>query len=212
MLADVFPKARFICLYRHPMDFIASAVETCRWGFQSYGLYPYIAGTPGNFVFGLAKAWCERVSIMVALEARYPRRCLRVTYEDLVTDPTVVFTETCHFLSVPYEEQAVASAVGTEHLMGYGDHKIFISDEVSTDSLGRGSVVPVHMLTPPGFTNMNMLLDQLGYEQLSEDWGSHPSPLRRGLMGSERQQRLWDHVITALQVGLTAASYELGRC
>ncbi len=32
LLAQAYPKAKFICLYRHAMDVIASGVEACPWG------------------------------------------------------------------------------------------------------------------------------------------------------------------------------------
>ena len=31
------PRGRFICLYRHPMDVIASGIEACPWGLNGYG-------------------------------------------------------------------------------------------------------------------------------------------------------------------------------
>ncbi len=34
---DLFPKARFICLYRHCMDVIDSALEACPFGLRGYG-------------------------------------------------------------------------------------------------------------------------------------------------------------------------------
>jgi hypothetical protein len=41
LLAELFPRAKFICLYRHPMDFIISAIESCKFGYSHFGLYPY---------------------------------------------------------------------------------------------------------------------------------------------------------------------------
>ena len=58
LLARVYPQARFVCMYRHPMDVIASGVEACPWGLGGYGFDPYIAATPGNVVIapGISKA------------------------------------------------------------------------------------------------------------------------------------------------------------
>ncbi|MGH3176618.1 MAG: sulfotransferase family protein, partial [Streptosporangiaceae bacterium] len=50
LLRRVYPEARFICLYRHPMDVIASGTEACPWGLNGYGFDPYVAATPGNAV------------------------------------------------------------------------------------------------------------------------------------------------------------------
>jgi hypothetical protein len=37
----IYPEARFLCLYRHPMDVIASGVEACPWGLGGYGFDPW---------------------------------------------------------------------------------------------------------------------------------------------------------------------------
>src|SRR5690348_5483843 len=47
LLLRVYPDARFVCVYRHPMDVVASGVEACPWGLAGYGFDPYIAATPG---------------------------------------------------------------------------------------------------------------------------------------------------------------------
>ena len=41
LLAQAYPKAKFICLYRHCMDVIASGVEACPWGVHRFGFDPY---------------------------------------------------------------------------------------------------------------------------------------------------------------------------
>jgi hypothetical protein len=37
LLVRIYPEARFLCLYRHPMDVIASGIEACPWGLNGYG-------------------------------------------------------------------------------------------------------------------------------------------------------------------------------
>ena len=51
-----------MCLYRHPMDVIASGVEACPWGLNGYGFDPYIATTPGNSVMALASFWADNAA------------------------------------------------------------------------------------------------------------------------------------------------------
>jgi hypothetical protein len=48
LLLRVYPEAKFLYLYRHPMDVIASGIEACPWGLNGYGFDPYIASSPGN--------------------------------------------------------------------------------------------------------------------------------------------------------------------
>src|SRR5215831_19962202 len=55
LLLRVFPGATFICLYRHPMDVIASGIEACPWGLNGFGFDPYAAASPGNAVLALAR-------------------------------------------------------------------------------------------------------------------------------------------------------------
>ncbi len=54
LLLQLYPQAKFICLYRHPMDVIASGLEACPWGLIGYGFDSYIAASPGNSVLALA--------------------------------------------------------------------------------------------------------------------------------------------------------------
>jgi protein-tyrosine sulfotransferase len=199
LLSEVFPHARFICLYRHPMDFIASALDSCKWGFGSYGLYPYLAGTVNNFVFGLARAWCERTSMICAVEDHIPERCMRLKYEDLVTGPEKEFGRVCDFLGVDFEPFAVSFGLRTEHLVGHGDHKIRLTEEVSTESLGRGSSVPVGLIPPIGLTNMNEISAALGYESVGGDFNGVPSQLRRGLLTEDDAVALRRHLGPVLQ-------------
>ena len=62
LLLRVYPEAKFLCLYRHPMDVIASGIEACPWGLNGYGFDSYIAATPGNVVWALARFWADGAS------------------------------------------------------------------------------------------------------------------------------------------------------
>ena len=87
LLLRIWPDARFICLYRHPMDVIASGIEASPWGLTSYGFEPYVGSPPDNNVAALARYWLDYTTSIVAAEERFTDRCLPVRYEDLVTDP-----------------------------------------------------------------------------------------------------------------------------
>src|SRR5579863_4772051 len=60
LLLQMYPNTKFVCLYRHPMDMIASGLEACPWGLIGYGFDAYAAATPGNNVLALARFWLER--------------------------------------------------------------------------------------------------------------------------------------------------------
>jgi len=169
------------------MDFIVSALEASEYGFRAYGLFPYAAGHADNFVFGLARAWCEKTATILDMEHRYPRRCLRVRYEELVTRTPETWSRLADFLGVPPELEVIDGALSRPHLKGYGDHKILATSFVNTDSLGRGRVVPLSFLSDVAVESMNGLMAALEYVPLSENWNHLPSELRCGLLGDSEQ-------------------------
>ncbi len=101
LLLRVYPEAKFLCLYRHPMDMIASGIEACPWGLRGYGFDPYIAASPGNIVLALARYWNDNAATILAAEETFPAACRRVRYEDLVTDAEGTARGIFEFLGVP---------------------------------------------------------------------------------------------------------------
>ncbi len=181
LLARVYPQARFVCMYRHPMDVIASGVEACPWGLNGYGFDPYIAATPGNVVMALASFWADNVRVTLAVEERFPGKCFRVRYEDLVADPEAIAAALFEFLGV-------ASAPGISEVcfsaererFGPADYKIWYTSKISSDSVGRGWSVPAGMVAPQMLGIINELAGKLGYMAVDGDWGTTgpPSDLR----------------------------------
>ena len=177
LLRRVYPEARFICLYRHPMDVIASGVEACPWGLNGYGFDPYIAATPGNAVMALATFWADNVRVALSVEERFPEACLRLRYEDLVADPEATTAAVFEFLEVsaaPGLSQACFSA--ERERFGPGDHKIWYTSAISGDSVGRGWSVPTGMIAPQLLGVINELAGQLGYLAVDGDWGTTVPP------------------------------------
>ena len=86
LLTQIYPGARFVCLYRHPMDVIRSGLDACPWGLNGYGFDQYIVGSPGNAVLALARYWLDNATTIHGVEQAHPGRCHRVRYEDLVAD------------------------------------------------------------------------------------------------------------------------------
>lgn len=84
---QIYPRARFVCLYRHPMDVIRSGLDACPWGLTGYGFDPYIGSSPGNAVLALARYWLDNAAAIAQVEEKHPERCHRIRYEDLVDDP-----------------------------------------------------------------------------------------------------------------------------
>ena len=87
LIAQLFPDARFICLYRHCMDVIASAGRPARGELHRFGLDGFVAQNAGNSVAAVGSYWQSTVAAIQAFEERHPQVCHRVRYEDLVTAP-----------------------------------------------------------------------------------------------------------------------------
>ncbi len=177
LLTRVYPQARFICLYRHPMDVIASGLEACPWGLNGYGFDPYIASAPGNAVMALARFWIDNVEMTLAAEAKFPGCCLRVRYEDLVSDPEGIAAGVFEFLGVaPFPKVSEACFSAGRERSGPADYKIWYTSKVSTDSIGRGWSVPTTLIAPQVLATMNELAAQLGYLAVGDSWGTTAPP------------------------------------
>lgn len=177
LLLRVYPEARFLCLYRHPMDVIASGLEACPWGLNGYGFDPYIATTPGNSVMALARFWADNAAETLSAEEQFPDRCLRVRYEDLVTDPESTAAEIFTFLDAAEAPGISATCFSADReRFGPADYKIWYTSKISGESIGRGWSVPAGMIAPQVLTTMNEMVAKLGYLQVDGEWGTSAPP------------------------------------
>ena len=172
VLREVFPGARFLCLYRHPMDVIASGIEACPWGLSGFGFDGYAAGSPGNAVKALAQFWADNAGQILAAEEQLGERAYRVRYEDLVADPEGVSNSIFRFLGArPAPGISAACFTPERERLGPGDYKIWHTTRISADSVGRGWAVPAEMMGPALMATVNELAARLGYAQIDKAWG-----------------------------------------
>lgn len=177
LLARVFPEAQFVCLYRHCLDVVVSAIETAPWGLSGYGFDSYVAASPGNMVLAAARCWLDQTRAIIEFQEKNPDRCHGVRYEDLVTAPEQVAGELFAFLGLAPVPGITEAAFSVDHDMrGPADHKIWFTSGVSAASLGQGARVPVRMLPADFLTGLNETLDQLGYRQVDELWRAAAGP------------------------------------
>ena len=173
LLTQIYPGARFVCLYRHPMDVIRSGLDACPWGLNGYGFDQYIVGSPGNAVLALARYWLDNATLISQVEQAHPGRCHRVRYEDLVEDPEAVMSQVFAFIGAgPAPGVAQACFSGERERFGPGDHKIWATSQVSAGSVGRGESVPAGLIAPPVTAAINELAAALGYLPVDTDWGA----------------------------------------
>jgi hypothetical protein len=177
LLTRVYPDAKFICLYRHPMDVIASGLEACPWGLNGYGFDPYIASTPGNSVLAMARFWADNVSSILRAEELFPEHCHRVRYEDMVSDPEAVAAGVFEFLGVPPAPGVSANCFApTRERFGPADYKIWHTSKITDDSVGRGWTIPAGLMGAEMNAMVNELAGKLGYLPVDDTWGTRELP------------------------------------
>ncbi len=177
LLVQIYPGTKFICLYRHPMDVIRSGLDACPWGLNGYGFDQYIVGSPGNAVLALARYWLDNATLISGVEERYPDRCRRVRYEDLVADPEGVMGNVYAFVGVGSAPGVAGACFSSEReRFGPADYKIWATSAISTDSVGTGESVPAGMIAPPIARAINELVGKLGYLPVDAEWGTPGRP------------------------------------
>jgi Sulfotransferase family len=90
---QVFPGARFLCLYRSMPGVLGEAVAACPWGLGDSPFWAYSSGHPGNNIATIATYWTVRTEALLDFEGNHPGPCLRVRYEDIADDPGQRFAD-----------------------------------------------------------------------------------------------------------------------
>ncbi|MGI8863842.1 MAG: sulfotransferase family protein [Solirubrobacteraceae bacterium] len=143
----LFPEARYVLLFRHVMDTVASGIEASPWGFQAYGYTPFVQRSPENFVAALVNYWLTHVDGALRWQEEHPGLCHGVRYEDLVTDPLTVVAEIFSFLGVEHDAGVLNRAFDhARGAKGPGDYKVTFTSQVDPGSIGHGKRVPVDMV------------------------------------------------------------------
>lgn len=171
LIAQVYPDAKFICLFRHCMDVVASAVEACPWGLQNYGLNPFVAQYPGNSVAAVGSYWLSCAQAILSFSDNHPASCHLVRYEDLVTAPEDTVAGILSFLGEQQVPGITQACFATPHeVNGPADEKLWFTSAVTASSIGRGTVVPAGALPEPVRAGVNQTLSRLGYRPVDDHW------------------------------------------
>jgi sulfotransferase family protein len=174
----IYPQVKFLCLYRHCMDVIASGIEACPWGVSGYGFDPYVSNSPGNNAAALAHYWADHTAAALEFEQAHAENCLRVYYEDLAVYPEAAAGKIFSFLGLdPVAGIADRCFTADHDRPGPADYKIWATSKINTDSVGRGVTIPAGVIPAPLRGAINDLLSKLGYAQVDERWNQPGSRL-----------------------------------
>lgn len=175
LVRELFPTARYVLLFRHVMDTVASGLESSPWGFDAYGYLPFVQRSPENFVTALVDYWLAHVEKALKWEEDHAELCHRVRYEDLVTAPEEVLGRLFRFLGVVPDLSVLQAAFEKGRAAaGPGDHKVMYTSGIEAGSVGRGKAVPIAMIPAPQLEAVNAALAALGYEPLTTAWNAEP--------------------------------------
>ena len=119
-LAETFPAARFIVMWRDPLGTINSIERAAQSGnsyFRRSGAK--LRGLLGYEIFKKECDWLRA----------HDKPVLEISYEDLVTDPAVTVRQVCLFLEIPYNE-TLASLAGADRTAIYeGQHHTLVKGD-----------------------------------------------------------------------------------
>jgi hypothetical protein len=177
LLAQAYPQAKFICLYRHCMDVIASGTEACPWGLHRFGFDPFVTQYPGNSVAAVGAYWTSCAQEILKFEEGHAALCHRIRYEDLVTAPEATVSAMFDFLEVEQVPGITRECFKIPHESnGPGDEKIWFTDQVTPAAMGSGVRVPFGALPPPLLREINEALAKLDYRQVGPEWNDVAGP------------------------------------
>jgi hypothetical protein len=172
VLRAVFPDAKFLCLYRHPMEVIASGLEASPWGLNGPGFDSYADLSSRNTVLALAQFWAANVALIMAVEERFHECSHRVRYEDLVADPEGVSDRIFRFLGVaPVPGLPQACLTAERERAGLPGYQAWHGARAGSGPVGGGWSIPAAMIGSPLTETINVLTDKLGYPRIEARWG-----------------------------------------
>jgi putative sterol carrier protein len=217
-LRDVFPDAKYICLYRNCMDVVHSSIECGRLGFLPE-LVPYVQRRPDNLVAAMVESWVEKTTTLLEFELAHPAQSFRIKYETLVVEPLQTLAAMFAALGLDWDEKLLNAVFSTEHDQGSGDTKILFTKKVNTDSIGRGSTISRSNIPDELLDKMNQLLARLEYPIVGNDWDNTLSPYLPSGIAAEESERVssveeifGSYIPQLLENGSAALREINGRC
>jgi protein-tyrosine sulfotransferase len=162
IIDKLFPDAKYLCLYRNCIDFSSSYLTLNRFAGGDV-LVPYVHRNPTSILSAVVDYWADKSELLMTYEEQHSRQCMRIRYEDLVTDPQKTLEIAFSFLNVEWNVDILDSAFRKEHDDGPGDIKIRYTDRVQSDSIGKGVNIPYNLISKSYLARINYIHNKLGY-------------------------------------------------
>lgn len=166
LLARVFPEADYVCLYRNCLDVADSCIKISPLGYMAE-LAPYVQKNPANLVAAMLDNWLDKTGKLLAFEQSHRDRCFRVNYETLVTQPKQTLAPLFEFLGESWRDDLIDAVFSAPHDQGDGDLKVWFSAKINTDSVGKGSAIPLTSIPEAAIADIDALHRQLGYQTIA---------------------------------------------
>ncbi len=163
VIRALFPEAKYLCLYRHCLDVVKSAVEISE---RIPSLLPFQYASRGHLVTALIRYWTEWNGRLMRFEASHPGSCHRVHYEDLVADPAKAFGGMFSFLGLAWDQGLVDAIFVSQHDSGMEDFKVRSRKQIHQDSVGAGRDLSLAGVPEKMLQSMREMLALLGYCEL----------------------------------------------
>jgi hypothetical protein len=154
---EVFPATRFICVHRACPDVIFEITRAHPWGLADRGFAAYMVTHPASTVAALAAWWADYAGALLGFEQAHPESCLRVRYEDLVTEPDATTAAIHAFLRLDRgPAMAGLAPPGGQPVPG----------RAGLGAPGCGAQMPAGQLQPQLAARVNAIHELLGYPPL----------------------------------------------
>ncbi|WP_374089705.1 sulfotransferase [Methylomicrobium lacus] len=167
ILYKIFPDAKFICLYRNSLDVAYSCIKFSALGYMD-ALTPYVKKYPTNLVEAMLNIWLDKTKKLIDFEQTYSDQCIRVNYESLVYRPEQTVGELFKFLGEEWDKSLLELIFKSPHDQGEGDLKVWFSDSIDSDSVGKGTAMPFAAIPEDLMKEVNDIHRYLGYPTLEE--------------------------------------------
>ncbi len=160
-LAEQFPAAKFVIIYRNPADICRSIVRAGRkasW-----------FSRPGMSLRGLLgyREMKRETDRLVGMGAQVHL----LQYEELVREPEIELRKICEFLQIPFEARMVSLADAERSAIYEADHHAMVK---STKIRAQG---PREEVLPPAFHKKVLRYTHMWREQSGGTWPAYCEPL-----------------------------------